>query len=183
LLQHFKILYTTYYPKVYKICYVILKNNHLAQEATQEAFVIAYEKINTLKDANKFGVWMSAIATNEAIRIYRNNRKLIPIEEQDLLDYLNDDKYSEDVLNVIIQEETAHDLKTAITKLKPKLKQVIVLKYYSDLSEIEISDLLSIPLGTVKSTLFRAKKILFNTLFSINSDYKLKRGEKTYDRK
>lgn len=178
----FKVLYTTYYKKVYSTCLLILKNHHLAEESTQEAFIKAYRNIDKLKDPTKFGVWIASIASNCAINIYKENKNnnVVNIEDVEVMDYLLSQRINR--YNTPYDEleklELNKEMKIAISKLKPPLNQLIILKYYWELTDQEISEMLDMPLGTVKSSLYRARKILSRVLPSINKDYlKMIKGE------
>lgn len=63
-------------------------------------------------------------------------------------------------LDTITDAENRIDLDYALKQLNPTYRQIVVLKYYNDLSENEISKYLSVPLGTVKNRLYRARMFL-----------------------
>ncbi|MBO8169623.1 MAG: RNA polymerase sigma factor [Thermoanaerobacteraceae bacterium] len=170
---YFKVLYTTYYKRVYLTCLLILKNHSLAEDAAQEAFIKAYKNIDKLKDPSKFGPWVASIASNCAIDLYKSNKKVINIEDNKTLDFLINQKSdtNDEPYNHIEKSELSRELRLAISKLQPKLKQLVILKYYWDLNNQEIADMLQIPIGTVKSSLHRARRTLSKVLPSINKDY------------
>jgi RNA polymerase sigma-70 factor (ECF subfamily) len=144
---------------------MILRNHELAEEVTQETFTTAYEKIYTLKDPAKFSSWIISIATNKAISLYRRNQKIVPIDEEAVLDYFEQNNWnSNDLSDVLVINEQIDAVKEAVTQLPPKLKEVIILKYYMKLQDQEISKQIGKPVGTVKSSLYRAKKLLAKML-------------------
>ncbi|MGI6587673.1 MAG: RNA polymerase sigma factor [Peptococcia bacterium] len=180
-MEAFKILYLKYYQKVYITCFLILKNSALAEEATQEAFLKAYMNIHTLKDPEKFGAWVAAIATKHAINLYNRNKKVLVFDDYELRkQYLKTNKMyfqENDPCNKYLAKETAQEIREAIYCLSPPLSQMIILKYYWELTDPEIAKRLKLPLGTVKSSLYRARKILGKKLTRSKKDNKLIKGE------
>lgn len=172
----FKLLYTTYFRKVYSTCLFILKNTHLAEEAAQETFLKAYRNMDKLQDLEKFEAWLKVIATNTAIDIYKVNKKTInfdPNEPKKRLEYFINEHtlQTNDPFIDLERAELNKDIQEAIHKLSPDLQQLIILKYYAELKDQEIAEALNIPLGTVKSNLHKARKILLRLLPSINKDF------------
>lgn len=130
----------------YRIAYVILKNEDDASDAVSNAVLKVYTKINQLKKYEFFKTWVTKILKNECYEIIRKNSKITYIEE-----YKRENlKYSE-------ENETKIDVKKAIKMLNDELSKVVVLYYIQDESIQSISEILSIPQGTVKSRLSRAR--------------------------
>lgn len=154
--QSFKELYKTYYKRIYSCCFGILKDMGMAEDACQEAFIRAYEKIDTLKDKSKFGAWVTSIATNYAINMYNRNKRNISIGNTEMMDFI----YRDTNIDEFNKLESKESIFNAIQRLKPREAELIILRYYWDLSEMEISELLGLPIGTVKSTLYRGRRKL-----------------------
>ena len=86
----FRLLYLKYYQKVFSTCLLILKNSALAEEATQEAFLKAYTNLHALREPEKFGAWVAAIGSKQAINMYNRNKKSLTIgEEEKILNIKN----------------------------------------------------------------------------------------------
>lgn len=164
---HFRVWYAAYYKRVYHSCLLILKNPALAEDATQDAFLKAYESIDTLKDPEKFGPWVAAIATKKAINIYNRNKRIYQIDGQLGSEYLFKDAFL-DPSEEVVHREFRMKIREAIAKLKPPYDQLIILKYYWELCDNEIAEMLDMPVGTVKSSLFRARRMLLRALPSID---------------
>lgn len=130
----------------YRIAYVILKNEDDASDAVSNAVLKAYTKINQLKKYEFFKTWVTKILKNECYEIIRKNRKITYIEE-----------YKQENLKYSEENETKIDVKKAIKMLNDELSKVVVLYYIQDESIQSISEILSIPQGTVKSRLSRAR--------------------------
>lgn len=129
--------------QLYKIAYSYFKNQQDSLEAIQETTFRAYKNIKKLKEPKYFKTWLIRILINYCIDEVKRNNRVLNIEKPvKALDKNN----SDDKLTVDEAMET----------LKPKYKEIIVLKYFEDLTIREISDVIQIPEGTVKTRLSRA---------------------------
>ena len=150
-------LYEQYFTKIYKIAFYITHSETLAEDVTHETFKVAWEKFCQIRDPTKTGAWLAAIATNLSKDLVREYGRCTPMEPGIL--------YSRAAINAspleaLVEKETTREIKNAIGNLPNDFKQVIILRYYDALSIKEIARSLKIPVGTVKSRLYRAKKIL-----------------------
>jgi len=158
----FQILYEMFYDDVYRTAFLITRDHPLAEDATQEAFMKAFEKITTLNEPKKFSSWVKSIAARSAIDIMRSRKRLSVID--DVSDYKSEDFIFENPRFLpeeeVLEREFKKQLQQAIYSLNPIHRQIIVMRYYLDLNNQEIAGILDLPLGTVKSRLHRALKNL-----------------------
>lgn len=140
---------------LYNISIAILNNVDDAGDALSETIIKAYQKLDTLRNPEYFRTWLTRILINECKKLLKTRRKVVSIEEMK-----ENLKEKEDAL----QKETILDLRKAICSLEPKMKTVIVLHYYNELKLEEIAEILEIPVGTIKSRLYHAKKYLYEIL-------------------
>lgn len=144
-----EILYEKYSSKVYKTAFLLCKSRELAEDITQETFIRIFSKLYTFKgNENTFSSWLYSVTLNVAKNTFRKQRWLnffSPIENHEDLESLSriDEDYE--------KKEREELLFNAINMLPYKLKEIIILKYYNDFSQEEISNILNIPIGTVKS--------------------------------
>lgn len=133
-----------YRYQFYIVAQAILKNEADAQDAVCSAILKGYEHRGQLRDLSKFKAWMIAITRNEALQIMRKRLEL-PGDERvaELLEPVKD-HYNE--------------LWDVVSALNEEYRIVIVLFYYNDLSIKEISKILGIAPGTVKSRLNRGRE-------------------------
>ncbi len=136
----------TYRYQFYIVAYAILKNEEDAQDAVCNAILKAYEHIHQLRNTRKFKAWMITITRNEALRM-RTKRLELP----------GDDKIQE-LLEPV--QDHYNELWDIVQNLKEEYRMVIILFYYNDLSIREISQVLEIAPGTVKSRLNRGREAL-----------------------
>ena len=154
-----------YKDKVFQLAYRMLGNRHEAEDIAQEAFIRAYVNIQSYNINLKFSTWLYRIATNLCIDRIRKKKP----------DYYLDAEvagtegltmYSQIASKTPLPEDDVESLELqdtiqrAISKLPEKYRSVIVLKYIEELSLNEISEILDMPLGTVKTRIHRGRETL-----------------------
>ncbi len=132
---------------LYNIAISILQDEDEAGDAIGEAIIKAYENIKNLREPKYFKTWITRILINESKKILISRKKVISIESYDEEAIQSDEDSKEENM----------DLKKALKKLSKEQYDVIMLFYYNDLKINEISEILGIPEGTVKSRLSVAK--------------------------
>ena len=154
-LDVFEILVKQNYKKVYQTIYTYTKDNLISEDAVQQSFIIAYNKLNQLESKDKFDSWVISIALNEAKHMLKNKnkKKITPITDFHIetLSYSEEDNidFKEDIDN-----------------------EILVMKYYADLTLQQISDLLDISLSNTKVRLHSAKEA-FRKLINQNKEVEL----------
>ena len=133
---------------LYRVAFSILRTEDEINDAISNTTVIVFEKIHTLKNEEYFKTWLTRILINECYKIYNQNKKIIYLENYDQEKLTYNDTYVDD------------EIKNVIKKLDKDLKQIVILYYFEDFSVKEISKIVKIPEGTVKSRLSRARKEL-----------------------
>lgn len=154
-----------YKDKVYQLCYRMLGNRHEAEDMAQEAFLRAFVNISKFNQTRKFSTWLYRIATNLCIdRIRKKKPDYYLDAEVSGTDGLT--MYSQVAADVARPEDEVESLELQdtiqkeILKLPEKYRTVIVLKYIKELQLQEISNILDIPLGTVKTRIHRGREAL-----------------------
>ncbi|UQD50790.1 RNA polymerase sigma factor SigW [Bacillus methanolicus] len=154
-----------YKDKVFQLCYRMLGNRHEAEDIAQEAFIRAYVNINSFNINLKFSTWLYRIATNLCIdRIRKKKPDYYLDAEVSGSDGLT--MYSQIAADTALPEEELQSLELQetiqkeISKLPEKYRTVIVLRYIEELSLNEISEILDLPLGTVKTRIHRGREAL-----------------------
>ncbi len=139
-----------YRDDLYIIALAILKNEKDAEDAVGNAILKAYENREQINFFHKFKPWMLTITKNEALKI-KKKRLYLPGDE---------------VVEVLSKPVVAHydELWDVLQQMKEEYRLAVVLFYYEGLSLRDISDVLNIPVGTVKSRLNRGKTELREAL-------------------
>ncbi|TCT17244.1 RNA polymerase sigma (SigW) subunit [Melghiribacillus thermohalophilus] len=161
----FEEIVSFYQNKVFQICYRMLGNSHEAEDAAQETFVRAYMNIHSFDEKRKFSTWLYRIATNLSIdRIRKKKPDCFLDAEIKGSDGLT--MYSQMSTDQRLPEEEVESMELQdyiqkqILSLPPKYRSVIVLRYVDELSLQEISEVLDMPIGTVKTRIHRGREAL-----------------------
>ncbi|KYC88485.1 RNA polymerase sigma factor SigW [Heyndrickxia sporothermodurans] len=154
-----------YKDKVLQICYRMLGNLHEAEDIAQEAFIRAFINIHSFKQERKFSTWLYRIATNLCIDRLRKKKPDFYLDAEvagtDGLTMYSQIAATGKAPDVEVMDyELQETIQFAIQSLPEKYRSVIVLKYLEDLSLNEISQILELPLGTVKTRIHRGREAL-----------------------
>lgn len=138
---------------LYSIAYSYLRSETEALEMVQEATYRAWVKRGSLKDGHRFAPWLTRILINCCKdELKRRKRVHVSVQVQD---------------GSGLQEMTSDrklDMERALEAVKPKYRQVLVLKYYRDMTLTDIAEVLGKPEGTVKTWLNKGLKQLRDKL-------------------
>ena len=154
-------LYHACYRRLVAQVYAFTTDLAEAQDVVQEAFARALARPGGLADVDSPEAWLRTVAVNVVRRRWRRRRLLDTI-------LLRDRPLARTVETAPGPERA--DLRQALAGLPDPYRQVVVLHYFADLSVEEISGLLEIPTGTVKSRLSRARAALAERLGDYRTD-------------
>lgn len=141
-----------YEDVLYRTASRLLNNDEDVADAMQDAILIAYEKLHTLKNDEYFNTWICKILINRCNSLLTKNKNVLGINEHLLSEKGND-------------EFQKIELEDALNSLNEAYKLALILYYIVGLNVKEISEFLKEPEGTVKSRLSRAKSILRNNYY------------------
>lgn len=175
----FRVLVERESRAVVRSCYRILGDLHDAEDAAQEAFVTAYRALGTWRGEGPFGAWLARIATRLAVRRAGRRRSVawidprpIPMEgrasgerdgvgEAALVAALGS---GTDPAHLAVRAERAAAIRTAVAGLDEPYREVVILRFFAELSLAEIAIEADRPLGTVKTHLRRGLQRLRSSL-------------------
>ncbi|MCO7125301.1 RNA polymerase sigma factor SigW [Sporolactobacillus shoreicorticis] len=163
--QAFAELVERYKNSVFAICLRMVGNAQEAEDLSQEAFIRAYNRIDQYDHDRKFSTWLFRIATNLSIDFLRRRKNnvsldaVVPGTEGLSLNTMLPDE-GEQPEDQMVRKETEEMVQEQIKRLPDKYRSAIVLKYIEDLSLKEISEIMEIPVGTVKTRIHRGREML-----------------------
>jgi RNA polymerase sigma-70 factor (ECF subfamily) len=163
-----------YRDSVYYVMLRMVNNPSDAEDLTIEAFGKAFNNLAKYTPTHAFSTWLFRIATNNCIDFMRRkSQSPRPFdhdlgEEDEMEATVASDTRAPDEL--MIDREMSAALHNIIRSLKPRYRRLIELRYFEDYSYEEIASELSLPIGTVKARLFRAKVLILNIIRSKKSD-------------
>ena len=150
-------LLEAYKSPVYNLAYRLLGNAAEAEDAAQEVFLRAYLKLASYDRARKFSTWLLAIASNYCIDLLRRRRAtMVDLDDVEFL-VESREPGPEDAA---VEGEQRNAVATAIDALAPAYRLPAVLRYYYDLPYEEIERITGLSQATVKTRLFRARRMI-----------------------
>jgi len=149
-------LYRRHAGRVYGLCLRITADPARAEDGTQEAFIRAWQKLDTLRPGGDFGAWVRRVAVNavlgEGRSIRRRRQREAPLGEPAMPD------------RSVTPPGLSLDLERALSRLPSGAREVFVLHDVEGYRHEEIGELLGVSSGTSKSQLHRARKLLREAL-------------------
>jgi RNA polymerase sigma-70 factor (ECF subfamily) len=168
----FSELMERYKDSIYYMLLKMIRNSDDAEDLMIEAFGKAFNRLHQYTPNYAFSTWLFKIATNNCIDFIRKKKKnVLSLDNR----YNNDDgdslmiELKSEGLNPeqnAIREQKLIIMRDVVTRLKPRYKLLIEMRYFQELSYDEIATEMDLPLGTVKAQLFRAREFLYNILHS-----------------
>lgn len=161
----FSELIELYQHEVYRICFRLIGNRHEAEDIAQETFLRVYQNINSYDSNKKFSSWLFRIATNLTTDRLKKKKpdyyldaEVAGAEGMTMYTRIpaNNNLPEDQVIGLELQDT----VQKAIYRLAPEYRSAIVLKYMEDLSMSEISEIMQIPIGTVKTIIHRGRETL-----------------------
>lgn len=144
-------IYKKYFQKVYRYCRINLKNEELAKDICQESFVKAYKK---LKSFSTDGQWsfQSFVFTIARNLIIDNSR----LKKSEKIENYEDLESTENLYENFERSENNRKIRNVLSKLDEVDRQIIVLRYFEELSSQEVAKILGIKDGALRVRTFRA---------------------------
>lgn len=146
-----------------RVAYLVVRDSSEAEDVTQDAFVKAYRALDKFRAEAPFRPWLLRIVRNEALNRVRSTKRRESLALQVANDPVSGDAAPSPEAEVMSREERGR-LLGLIEDLPERYRSVIVHRYLLDLSEEETSQILGLPVGTVKSRRSRAVQRLRKSL-------------------
>jgi RNA polymerase sigma-70 factor, ECF subfamily len=157
-----------YQTPVYNLCYRMLGEAGAAEDAAQETFWRAYQNMKRYDPDRSFITWLLSIAAHFCIDQQRKHRlSLFEMDEYPDFDITDPGIPNPEKVTSMNEEDAA--LHTLINQLNSQDRAAVILKYWHDCSEEEISQMLSLTVSAVKSRLHRSRKLLADLITSQQS--------------
>ncbi len=166
----FERLLVKYKEPVFHMVLKMVNNRDDAEDITIEALGKVFNRLEQYNPNWAFSTWLYRVATNLAIDFIRTKRIETlsihqPLQNEKDKDHShNIPSESPDPEEVFIKKQRAEKLKVTLERLNSKYRRLIELRYYKELSYEEIAIEMNMPIGTVKTHLYRAKDLLYAIL-------------------
>ncbi len=163
--EAFRDLVTTFTDMVFNLNLRLVRNKELAEDLTQEVFIKVYQALPGFRGKSSLSTWLYRIAYNVAMNElakarHRYETNSLDDPDRPASDTLTTEDERGGILGEVERSEAIERVNRQIETLKPEQKWAITLYYHGEQSYQEISEIMGIPLGTVKTLLYRAKEAL-----------------------
>jgi len=157
--------------RVFAVCLRMMRDREAALDATQETFITVFRKADRFAGKSAFSTWLYRVAVNTCYDALRRGKRRAT---EPLPDYAEPpDRSSDDRLAAA---ELRPSIEEALADLPVEFRAAVILSDLEGLSLQEVGDLLGIPVGTVKSRVFRGRRLLAEALGNLSGDSGLPRG-------
>jgi RNA polymerase sigma-70 factor (ECF subfamily) len=157
----FEHLYRVHKTRIYALCMRMMGNADLAEEATQDTFMLAFQHLATFRGAAKFSTWLYQVARNTVLMNLRHTRvQRVELSVGEMEDDQESSSGLESLAGPSINLVTRIQLERAIATLPAGYRMMFILHDVEEYEHHEIAEMLGCTEGTVKSQLHRARKKL-----------------------
>ena len=150
----FEYLFNRYRDAIYRLFVQRLGGVNDADDLLQETFIKVYINLHRYRPDYTFGQWVYTIARNTFIDYVRRRQEDLPIDERFAAPATNSPPPEESFINLQQRRQIEHYLE----RLSPRYRELIVMRFFDEYSYEEIAAKLSLPLGTVKTQIHRARE-------------------------
>ncbi len=153
--QAWDALFKRYQLPLYVYVFQMVHNEQSSLDVVQETFINAVRYIESLNDDEKFGSWLSGIAHQKCIQLWRRGGR----EKDAHAELLQAaEEFEADPAELLIRREEHGEFMSLLEKLPPNQRETLALYFIEQFSLEEIADITSTPIGTVKSRLYFARR-------------------------
>lgn len=175
--QGFREMVDRYHARVYSLAYGVLRNSEDAEEATQDAFLTLYRKIDTFDESKKFFSWFYRVALNAAYSRARRRKPVTTVSLDDYVPRYRDDGQPAGEFAAFVDgsedEAIARDLAERaaefIDELPEAYRDVIWMVDVEEMKPSDVADVLEISLAALKSRLHRARLYVRQRLLEVGA--------------
>lgn len=149
----FEKLYRDNIGRVYALCLRMCGQKDLAEDLSQEAFIRAWQKLNSFRGDSAFSSWLFRLTSNVVVGHMRKNSKW-------QVDSLDEQQYDQTPAVEKLPENNRRDIEQALSVLSDKARIILIMYEYLGYQHNEISDITGMAIGTSKTHLHRARSAL-----------------------
>ena len=154
--EAFSAVVEAYQVPVFNLCYRMLSDRNLAEDAAQETFLRAYRRLDRYDDRRSARTWILSIAAHHCIDVLRRRRLLSfqPIEEMEIPSAMPDPE------SALIRREAEQEVASLLRGLGPEERAIVTLRYWYDLPIEDIGAAVGMSASAVRTRLYRARRAM-----------------------
>jgi len=149
-----------YSTAIYNLAFRFIYDRDEAHDLAQEVFLRLYVNLREFDATRPFRPWLYRLATNVCINATRGRKRRPRVEDPELLAQRRDDDRAGDPVEAAAVRDDVAAMQQAVAQLPEEYRTVVVLRYLQDMSCEDVAATMDIPVGTVKTWLFRAREML-----------------------
>jgi RNA polymerase sigma-70 factor (ECF subfamily) len=168
----FAVLVRNHQRRAFTLAFRMLNDYEEASEAVQEAFLAAWQGLHTFRGDARFSTWLYRVVYHCCLRVLEQRRR----DSRDLdaataqAEYHAALESGQEIQSLVTDRERQKTIQQAIQELPGKYRAVLILRHLQELTYEEIAQTLSLPVGTIKTHLFRARHLLKERLQILERD-------------
>jgi len=163
--QAFELLIKKYQRRIFHLIYRITQDPAVVESLAQDVFLKAYRSISSFRGSSRFYTWLYRIAVNTSLSYIK--KESVGENREKRVDYdlhasnlAVDSMRVEDPEELLMRKEFLRHLVGSLRRLPEDLRTAVVLREFTGLNYEEIAEVMEVPLGTVRSRIFRARSRL-----------------------
>jgi RNA polymerase sigma-70 factor, ECF subfamily len=151
-----RMLYERHNARVFRFVTQIVKDEHLAEDITSEAFFEVWRQAGTFESRSQVPTWLLAIARFKA---WSTNRVRRPVSlDEAKVERIED--AADNPEEALLKFDNGAMLRASLARMSPEHREIIDLVYYHEKTITEVAEILQVPRNTVKTRMFYARKAL-----------------------
>ncbi|TMC23921.1 MAG: sigma-70 family RNA polymerase sigma factor [Chloroflexi bacterium] len=159
--------------RVFNLVFRMLQQYEEANEITQETFLAAWQGLPSFRGDARFSTWLYRIAYNCCLKQLEQRKRDKALQAAIQAEHLLDQVDNEGHANAELERQDCQKLvHKHLSMLPAKYRIVLVLRHLQDMTYEEMAEILTIPIGTIKTHLFRARNLLKERLQSFEQEWK-----------
>src|SRR5579863_8991126 len=147
--------------RVFNLVFRMLQDYEEANEVTQETFLAAWQGLSTFRGDARFSTWLYRIAYNcslKQLELHKRDRTIQAAIQAEQM--VNVDRIDERANAALDAQDCQRAVREQLSNLPAKYRIVLVLRHLQEMTYEEMAEILSMPIGTIKIHLFRARNLL-----------------------
>ena len=161
-MEAYNLLLSRYNNKIQQIIYLHIQDRASVNDLAQEVLIKVYRYLHYFKEKSQFSTWLYRITKNTIKNYYRSTKLRVDLEAEYADNYCPDGQLSPEY--VLINLEISELLDSAIATLSADLRQCYGMHIFDGQTYEDIAKKLDCPIGTVRSRIFRARKLLITSI-------------------
>src|SRR5947209_10995643 len=150
-----------YQRRIFNLVYRMVQHYEEASEITQDAFLAAWQGLPSFRGDARFSTWLYRIAYNCSLKQLeqrkRDNTLQLAMQAEQVMNSIGQEEHVDDALETHARQALVHE---HLSKLPAKYRIVLVLRHLQEMTYEEMAEILTMPIGTIKTHLFRARNLL-----------------------